>query len=58
MTYLYTLDELLTMTTNGWSCPDCGRAWVATIAGLYAPVMEGAETCRHPKLIRASLQRG
>lgn len=58
MKYLYTLDELLTITTNGWSCPDCGKAWLDASPGLAVPFVPSADqSCRHPKLNRAMIQR-
>lgn len=55
--FLYTLDELLALQTNGWSCADCGRTWGDLVGpSLAVVVTEGADpACRHPKLNRAYL---
>lgn len=56
MRALYTLDELLSIRTNGWSCPNCGKAWVDTGAGYSVPVTDGHDPeCRHPELHRATV---
>lgn len=55
MRMLWTLDELVSARTNGWSCPDCGRLWMdAAPAGALAIPITSTETpCSHPKLMRA-----
>lgn len=58
MKHIRTLDELLTLHTNGYSCPECGRLYL-DIAGpsLAVPVYAGIDTeCTHPQLIRALIQ--
>lgn len=58
MRFLYSLDELLTLQTNGWSCFDCGRAWADVLPGSAFLIAEGSDpTCKHPKLHRARLSR-
>jgi hypothetical protein len=58
MRYLYTLDELLAITTNGWSCPACGKAWLDTVPGVAFPYVPSADqSCRHPLLKRATISR-
>jgi hypothetical protein len=55
MRMLWTLDELLATSTNGWSCGDCGRLWMDAAPGgsLALPVFGGSGECRHPELMRA-----
>lgn len=55
MQYLYTLDELLTIETNGYACHECGRTWL-DLAGpsLAYPVTDGIDpACSHPSIGRA-----
>ncbi len=57
MRTLLTLDELLAVETNGWSCHWCGRAWLDTVPGLAVPISDPAFAgCRHPVLHRAMIQ--
>lgn len=59
MQFLYTFDELFSITTNGWSCPACGKAWADTGLGYAVPVVPGADpSCRHPKMNRARITEG
>jgi hypothetical protein len=55
MRYLYTLDELLALASNGYSCAECGRTWLdAAGPGFAFPVTDGIDpACKHPKLTRA-----
>lgn len=59
MKYLYMLDELLMLQSNGWSCADCGKAWITRVPGLHIPLADtpGDPDCRHPKLLRALVSR-
>lgn len=59
MKFLYTLDDLLAIRTNGWSCPECGAAWLDLDSpSMAVPVTAGADpNCRHPRLSRARLSR-
>lgn len=57
--FLYTLDELLTMRTNGWACPRCGLALLDVIEGddrLAMPAVPSSDpSCRHPSLGRGQI---
>lgn len=54
MKTLYTLDELLAMQTNGWSCAECGRIWLDAVGpSLSRPGVQGDSDCAHPSIRRA-----
>lgn len=57
MKFLFTLDDLLAMRTNGWSCPECGTAWLDLDSpSMAVPVVAGYDdNCRHPKLVRTMI---
>lgn len=59
MRYLYAFDELFSIRTNGWSCAQCGKAWVDTGPGISVPITDGHDpSCRHPQLHRATIAEG
>jgi hypothetical protein len=56
--FLYTLDELLAIDTNAWSCHECGKTYADVTDGLAVVVVESSDPeCLHPVLNRAVVNR-